>query len=297
MIVVFVPELGALLKESQSTPGLMASLLARASVRPVDQAAAVAELLTGRALPAAAISRLHDAPDEAGEGIWMRADPVRLVPDLNAVWIQPGAQLALDHPALPELSRLFAEDDLGFELAGPERGYLRLQALPDCVFQPPRALAGQSLDHALPEGPDARFWRRLLSEAQVILHQYRDQSEVGGLWFWGPGQLPPRAGIEPRVSHLSSPDPADLSLADWLDLSHDPIDAPARVADASLVTWTPEPTLTAEDNLKALAEWLKPLWRRLRAGRIDALELAGRQQVYRITPGRAWQFWRRSPSA
>lgn len=301
MIVVHVPELEALLSEGRRRPGLLELFLARARSRALDRSAPVAELLTGQPLPAAAISRLHDAPAEVQAGIWMRADPMRLVPDLNAVWIQAGVQLARDHPALPELKQLFAECGMAFELPDPERGYLRLAELPDCEFQPPQALVGQSLDHALPEGPDARLWRRLLNDAQVILHQYRDQSEVGGLWFWGPGTLPPRSRIEPRVSHVCSRDPGTLSLAAWLQLSHQPtdamIDAPARVDDASLVTWTPDQAASAEDNLAALAAWLKPLWRRVRTARTDALELAGRERAWRLTPGRAWRFWRRSGSA
>lgn len=296
MIVVYVPELEALLNEGRRRPRLLELFLARAESRPLDRSAPVAELLTGQSLPAAALSRLIDAPAADPGAIWMRADPMRLVPDLNAVWVQAGVQLAPDHPALPELEELFAEVGMAFELPDPERGYLRLSELPDCKFQPPQALIGQSLDHALPEGPDARLWRRLLNDAQIILHQYRDQSEVGGLWFWGAGTLPPRSRIESRVSHVSSPDPDVLSLADWLQLSHEPVDAPARVADASLVSWTPDHAASAEENLTALAAWIKPLWRRLRSARSDALELAGPERVWRLTPGRAWRFWQRSLS-
>lgn len=294
MIVVFVPELESLLSEARSRPRLLERFLARAEARRLDASAPAAEMLAGRPLPAAAISRLRDAPGEADNDIWMRADPVRLVPDLNAVWVQPGVQLAPEHPALPELNELFAEVGLEFDLPDPARGYLRLDAVPDCVFQPPQALAGQSMDHALPEGPDARLWKRLLNDAQVILHQYRDQSEVGGLWFWGPGRLPPRSAIAPRVSHVCSRDPDLLNLADWLGLSHEPLDAPARVADASLVTWSADHARTADDNLEALAGWLRPLWRRLRAARIDALELAGCERAWRLTPAQSWCFWRRA---
>lgn len=295
MIIVFVPELQALLAETRALPKLIAHVLARAGSRPLDPSASAAQLLTGQALAAAAIGRLRDAPDEPPGGLWMRADPVGLLPDLNAVWVRPGGRLEPDHPALPELTELFAEEGLAFELAHPERAYLRLDALPDCRFRPPQMLAGLSLDHALPEGPDARRWKRLLNEAQVILHQYRDRSEVGGLWFWGPGQLPPRAQLVPRVSHVSALDPELLALADWLRLSHEPVDAPARVADASLVCWSADPAISADDNLQALADWLRPLWRRLLSRRIDALELAGCEQAWRVRPLQAWQFWRRQP--
>lgn len=293
MIIIRVAGFEALLNEARSRPALIDCWLARATAHPLLPGAAVAQLLTGQPLPAAAVGRLRDAPGEAPGAIWLRADPISLTPDLNAVWVRPGVRLAADHPALPELHECFAEAGLSFELPDPERGYLRLPALPDCVFHPPDVLAGQSLDHALPEGPEARRWQRLLNDCQVILHQYREVSEVGGLWFWGPGALPPRGQLQARVSHVSSSDPELLALADWLGLSHEPVDGPARVADASLVCWRPDPALSAGHNLRALADWVRPLWRRLRQGRIDALELAGQEQAWRVQPLQAWQLWRR----
>ena len=293
MIVVQVTELQALLGQAQPWPGLIGRILARAVARLLDPAAAAAQLLTGSPLAAAAIGRLRDAPGEKPGAVWMRADPIGLIPDLNAVWVRPGVHLAARHPALPELNALFTEAGLAFELMDPTRVYLRLPAQPDCHFQPPAALAGQSLDHALPEGPDARFWRRLLNDCQIILHQYRDQSEVGGLWFWGAGALPPREQLAPRVRRVYSLDPDLLALADWLGLPHEPLDATARVADESLVSWTPDPGRDAGDNLMALADWLQPLWWRLRSGRIDALELAGQEQAWMLRPAQAWQLWRR----
>lgn len=295
MIIVLVAELEALLGEAGKLPALPGAIIARGLERALDPSAYQAELLTGQAVAAAPISRLRDLPEASGE-CWMRADPVVLVPDLNAVWIRTGARLEPGSPAVEELAALFAEAGLGFDLPVAERGYLKLDRLPDCHFQPPAALSGCSLDHVLPEGPDALRWKKLLSECQVLLHQYqrRGQTQAGGLWFWGPGILPPRERLRLRVSHVAGLDPELLGLADWLGLSHEPVTAPATVADASLACWTPDQALSADDNLEHLNAWLKPLWRRLRQGRLDALELAGTTRAWRLSPGRAWQFWRRA---
>lgn len=294
MICVVVPELEALLRETRARPVLLKQLLSRAQSRALSGDSPIAELLTGQVIPAAAISRLLDGgPEDAAGAVWMRADPVTLVPDLNAVWVGAASGLASDHPALPELIELFSDAGLSYEIAIPQRAYLRLERLPDCRFSPPWTLAGRSLDDALPEGPDAALWRRLLSDAQVILHQYLDRSEVGGLWFWGPGTLPSRTSLQARVSHVASADSEVLRLADWLGLSHEPVDAPTAVADGSLACWSPDPARSADDNLLALTGWLKPIWRRLRSGGIDRLELAGRERVWQISPLQAWRFWRR----
>lgn len=297
MIGVFVPELEALLSAANARPGPLEALFARAAARPLDRAAAAAQLLTAEPLAAGATGRLAAGAGDAEDAVWMRVDPIRLVPDLNAVWVQPSARLESDHPALPELDELFAAADLVFERCGPELGFLRLTSVPDCRFQPPQALAGQSLDHALPVGPDARFWRRLLNDVQIILHQYRDSSEVGGLWFWGPGVLPPRSALQPRYSRLYSADPELLALAAWLGLGHAALDGTrleaGRLIDGSLVGWTADPGTSADENLKALRAWLRPLWRRVLSRRIDALELAGSTRAWRLSTAQAWQFWRR----
>ena len=299
MITVLAPDLDFLLDECRrSPPPCLRAILARAAPRPLDPASYQAELLTGQPLAAAAVSRLRDAPDDA-PGVWMRADPVSLVPDLNAVWIRTTARLPRSGPLLEALTDCFAEAGLGFDLPVPERGYLRLDRVPDCRFQPPWALAGQSLDHVLPEGPDARFWDKLLSDCQVLLHHHRarGQAEADSLWFWGPGALPARDQVRARVRHVASADPQLQTLADWLALDHEPVDAPPRVADASLVTWSADRHLSAEDNLKRLNGWLSPLWRRLRWGRIGVLELASRTRAWQLTPMQAWPFWRRRPAA
>jgi hypothetical protein len=62
---------------------------------------------------------------------------------------------------------------------------------------PMDALGGDMLAF-LPEGNEARRWRSLANEAQVILHNHpRNQARlsaglppVNSLWFWGGGRLP-----------------------------------------------------------------------------------------------------------
>ncbi|MFP4209535.1 MAG: hypothetical protein ACLFSC_12895 [Wenzhouxiangella sp.] len=297
MIIVAVAELDELLAGQTGLPSLLRALLARAGSRPLDPSAWTAELVTGRAVAAAALTRRLDAPEDC-QGPWLRADPVTLTPDLNAVWILPGARLALDHPLVGELVDALAEEGLEFDLPHPERGYLRLSGLPECRFVPPAAVRGESLDYVLPAGPEAVRWRRLLNECQVIAHQHARQAGPGfpgGLWFWGPGQLPARSAIRPRVRRLIGQDPLWAALAGWLNLELAEDLAGQPLPDASLVEWRPDPVLDRATNLAALDRWLKPLWRRLRLGRLDALEIAGRQRAWTLGPAAAWRFWQRAP--
>ena len=294
MITVFVPELDALLNEAQQVPSLLARLLGRGQDVGLDPTAAGTELVAGQAVMSAPLTRRVDRPQDA-EGIWMRADPVGLIPDLGAVWLQPGARLDPQSSLVAELGALFSENGFDFDLPCAQRGYLRLERLPDCRFTPPWLLAGESMEHALPAGPEQKAWRRLLSEIQVLMHSRgADSGAPGGLWLWGAGELPRDPRPTARVSHLQCQDPALIGAADWLGLSHEPSGADLSPADHTLVEWEAVRERSADANLSALAAWIKPLWRRLKLARISALELAGRERVWQVTPAAAWQFWRRS---
>jgi len=295
-LIVFVPELEALLREALSVPPLIAAMQRLSGTIPLDPECPQAVLATGRPLAAAALSRRLDCPEDC-DGTWLRADPVDLVPDLAAVWIRAEARFEAGE-WLPELQALFAEEGMVLEMAPSGRGYLRLEAVPECRFTPPWALAGESLDHCLPEGSDARRWRRLLNETQVLLHQLRRRADhpdavPASLWFWGGGALPDLADVRPRVRRIVADDPVLTGLAEWLGLPCSPPGAGGVTARAGdLFEWLPEPSETAERNLERLQVFLRPAWRQLRLGRLRSLEVAEWREARAFTPGHAWRAWR-----
>lgn len=292
MLIVLVPDFEALLREAEIVPSLIARMLARAKPQALDPLTAQSVLACGQAIAPAALSRLADCPDDS-EGFWMRADPLSLQPDLNAVWLQSSA--ALSEKARDELVACFADEGLVLDFPSPERGYLLLDADPDCRFRPPWALAGSSLDQVLPEGQQADHWRRLLNESQVILHQHRAAGEgraAGSLWFWGPGALPDPGALSARISHLVGVSPELIGLARLLKLSHEPAVNTGGAADGSLVLWTCRQDWTAAQNLDHLADWMAGIWRRLGSFRLDSLELASRSQRWVLRPRDRWKVWR-----
>ncbi|MEE4331417.1 MAG: hypothetical protein V2J10_11145 [Wenzhouxiangella sp.] len=297
MIIVFVPELESLLREARDLPPLLERFLARARNDDLDASAAGTELVLGQPVMTAPLTRRLDRPDDA-DGVWMRADPVELIPDLRAVWLRPGASLDPASRLVGDIKALVNEHGFEFDLPVAERGYLRLERVPDCRFTPPWKLAGESMEYSLPSGPDQKSWRLLLSEIQVLMHAHSASAGAPtGLWFWGAGELPCGQLPTTRVSHLSCGAPELIAAADWLDLSHEPPGATRPPADGSLVEWPAEPEQSADANLAALANFIAPLWRRLKLGRTDALELAGREQLWRVRPAAAWRFWQRSARA
>jgi len=156
-------------------------------------------------LPAAALTRELLAGD-AGDALWLCADPAWVQPDMNGARLLACGQMPLsadEAGALAEtLQPVFAEASMDLRISTPESWHLRLPdavALPD--FAAPEQALGEDLFPHLPQGPEGRRWRVLINEVQVLLHQHpvnaeraaRGEPPVNSLWLWGAGRLPARA--------------------------------------------------------------------------------------------------------
>jgi len=162
----------------------------------------------GANLPAAAITRQFLAGD-AGDDLWLSADPAWVQPDMNGVRLLACGRLQLDIDAARTLAEslrpLFDEAGMQLEVSSPDHWHLRLPAdtaLPE--FAAPAQALGEDLAQHLPQGPAGRRWRVLLNDIQVQLHQHplnaqrqaRGLSPVNSLWLWGGGRLPVGIGSE-----------------------------------------------------------------------------------------------------
>ncbi|MFI4959690.1 MAG: phosphoglycerate mutase, partial [Lysobacterales bacterium] len=190
----------------------------------------------GADLPAAAMTREFLAGD-AGDAIWLSADPAWIQPDMNGVRLLACGQLQLSMDealALAEpLKPVFDEAGLQLEISTPDRWHLKLPAdtaLPS--FAAPDQALGEDLSQHLPAGAEGRRWRLLLNEIQVLLHQHPLNAQrrahglapVNSLWLWGGGSLP-----DPLKSSLHGVISDDLLLR-----------ALARRADMAQHTRAPE---------------------------------------------------------
>ncbi|MGH8043360.1 MAG: phosphoglycerate mutase, partial [Stenotrophomonas sp.] len=127
--------------------------------------------------PVGALTRQLDVGD-AHDGVWLRADPANVVPDMHGARMMGHGDTLRLEPAdvaalLPALQPLFAGYGFTLDAPTPSRWYLRLPpgtTLP--VFAAPDDVLGDDLFAHLPEGDAGRRWRALLTEAQVVLHQH-----------------------------------------------------------------------------------------------------------------------------
>lgn len=266
------------------------------------------------ALPAAAL-RLLGEGGAPGSDSWICLDPVSLSVNRRAVKLDDPAALALtaaeDAALRATVGPLFAH--LGeFSAPVPGHWYLRLAQPCELVTQPLPQAAGYEVDPALPAGKDGICWRRLLAEAQMLLHDHpvnRARAAVGrpvvnSLWPWGPGHL--ALPLNSPFAAVWSDDPLVLGLALASGLAGssppahyergggntvvviDDLAGPARRLDA--LAW--------REALAGLeTRWFAPLLEALRGGRCHGLHLAAfgpdASIALDIAPLDVWKFWRR----
>jgi hypothetical protein len=206
----------------------IAKLLARADRQAESKSGEREQLLRYFELqpptwPMAALSREADGGD-AGQAVWLRADPVFVRPDINGARLMAWGNLGVTpdeaEAFLEQLRPTFSELGLQLSALAGERWYVRVAAdesLPD--FATPVEGLGEDLLAHLPVGPDALAWRKLLNEAQIILHNHpRNASRlaagllpVNSLWFWGGGALP--EAVSCKATSVVSEDHELLALA------------------------------------------------------------------------------------
>jgi hypothetical protein len=221
-------------------PDPVARMLGRAERMPTGEPGERAQLLRHfellpRGWPVAALTRDFDAGD-AAPAAWLRADPAWVRPDINGARLMAcGDMLRLTQEdadaLLPALRPLFGDAGFPLDAPTPARWYLRLprDARLPAFVDPADALGADMFDH-LPGADDtsseARRWRALANEVQVVLHNHpwnarraaSGKPPVNALWFWGPGTLPDH--VTTRHSRLQSNDPLARVLARAAGIAH-----------------------------------------------------------------------------
>jgi hypothetical protein len=157
-------------------------------------------------LPVAALTLAADGdPSSHRDSYWLRVDPVSLWADMARVFMTRFGFADLDPYERNEIENIVRAVLLeeGFRLQGdhPERWCIPLAAPLPFEFTPLDQALGMDLGDALPGHPEARYWRRILTEIQVALHnapvnvnrRAAGQTEINSVWFWGGGFLPDAA--------------------------------------------------------------------------------------------------------
>ncbi len=260
-----------------------------------------------RGIPVAPLTRQLDAGDAMGY-TWLRADPASMRPDMaSARLLSCGAELALSadeaEALLRPLQPLFGDEGFPISAPLPGRWYLCLPAeakLP--AFAPPEVVFGDDLFAHLPEGDAGRRWRRLLNEAQVILHHHpvnririhAGRLPVNSLWFWGGGRLPQH--VRARHPWVFSDDVLIRALclaAGSTCRTADPstVGAQATAGSGAMQAMALHDLRDRLDAVELDRHWLAPLLETL--GRGSLLLDFGDGMALRWQHRQRWRVWRR----
>jgi hypothetical protein len=259
--------------------------------------------LLPRGLPIAAITRDFDCADAAHQ-TWLRADPAHVRADLGAGRLLACGDLGLtreeSESLLAPLRPLFGDAGCPISLGAASRWYVALPRdarLPP--FVPPSRVLGDDIYAHLPAGDLGLRWRRLLNEAQIVLHNHplnasrvaAGKLAVNSLWFWGAGRLPDHVRCNYRS--IASDDLLLSALA-----RRSAIDAAALPTQFGAVS-APQGVLIDLRRVRQFdvleRDWIAPALQAQARREIGALALDfadGFSMLY--ARGHRWRFWRRA---
>lgn len=267
--------------------------------------------------PDAWLSYLADTGHVAEHAV-LRADPVHLRADQHRLMLfdAPHMDIAADEAddLAAAFNAFYRGDGLQLEVPSPMRWYLHLREWPNLRTTPLSLARGRDIDPALPAGPDAAYWHRVMNEVQMLFHDHavnrRREAQgrplINSLWFWGGGKPIPvlpqtllrvcsdDAVVQglARLNGLRC-DPVPTCAADWLGeagdgrqlLLVDELEPAVAYAD-------PECWLEAVQRLEQ--DWFAPLLGALHAGRLRELDLLpGNGCLYSAKRLDLWRIWRR----
>lgn len=137
-----------------------------------------------------------------GSDWWLRADPVHLQMQRNSSRVLAAPALTLNDveadALVASLNAHFSTEGIAITSAHPARWYIQQQASAVIVGPTLSAVAGQPLPRIASDDTHASHWHRVLTEAQMVLHEHpvnvareeRKLPTVNSLLLWGGGRKP-----------------------------------------------------------------------------------------------------------
>jgi hypothetical protein len=261
----------------------------------------------------------------AADACWLCADPVHLRFQQNQLILADSGSFGIELDEAQAIAGALNAHFSGvgnFHVAAAERWYLQLAATSglDQIDVPPlSAIAGRRVEQQLPATPQTANLRRLLNEAQMVLHEHpanalRENAgrlPINSLWLWGAGALPAR--MDRKFSAVWSGNPLALGLgraagvlaqavphdAATLLASRTPGSHHLVVLDELLGPVQYQDGEAYRAALLALEErWFAPLQKALASGKLTQLRIEASTAYGALTwesgRGDQWKLWRRA---
>lgn len=187
--------------------------------------------------PVAPLTATIDGVD-TGSDYWLRADPVYLQLQRHGTRVLAAPALTLSDEETAALTAAlnahFSADGITLTAPHATRWYIRQNESAGITAPTLAATAGRSLPPTVLSGSRASHWHRVLTEAQMVLHEHpvnqareaRGLPVVNSLLLWGGGRKPAVPGR--HFSTVWSDDPLATALAVQSSADFQP--APASAA-------------------------------------------------------------------
>jgi len=132
---------------------------------------------------------------------YMHADPVHLRADIDSAILTPASDLnisAAESKVFCEtLNQHFAQDGLLFHTLNNTAWFVSSDEQINLKTTPLVSAIGRNINFILPDGEDATHWKKILTEAQMLMHSHAlnddrenlSKQSINSLWFHGSGQL------------------------------------------------------------------------------------------------------------
>lgn len=261
----------------------------------------------------------------AADACWICADPVHLRFHQERLILADSGSFGIEldeaQTIVGDLNRHFS--DLGnFHVAAADRWYLQLSAtshLGEFNVPPLSAIAGRSVEQQLPDTAQTSALRKLLNEAQMLLHAHPGNAArenagrlpINSLWLWGAGTLPTHTEKIFDGVWSSLPLALGLGRAAGVPCQPAPPDAAALLATAApgsrqLVVLDellgPVQYENGEAYRAALQSlekrWFAPLRKALATGKLTRLRIEASTAygalAWESSRSDQWKLWRRA---
>ena len=138
----------------------------------------------------------------AADRYYIQAAPVHLQADLDQAVLTPAADITISEEeatALCEaLNKHFDEDGLSFDMLSKDQWVVSSTEEIQIMTTSLSEAVGRNINFLLPRGERSASWKKILTEAQMLMHSHEVNSRrndsglltINSLWFYGAGRLP-----------------------------------------------------------------------------------------------------------
>lgn len=276
--------------------------------------------------PSAAFTLLARDEHNDNSRSYMYADPVHLQADLDHAILTSSVDLNISESESVDLCAIlnqhFEQDGLNFERLNKDEWILSSPNKIEMSTTPLSQAVARDVNFILPKGKGADYWKRILTEAQMLMyssdvngHRESDgEQSINSLWFHGSGELSElnESVINASVSSICSNDLMLKGLA--LHINSDYITLAASANDyidyllhnhrgkaslfyltelEHLINYT-DSNIWLEKLTELLEAWVYPLISLARKSNIKLVLYPCDNNEYHFSKYDAMKFWRKA---